>query len=125
MARGKSARVVKLPRGRQGVRRSERELLDYGRTVIAAEAAALSRLALDESFATAVEWILGCRGRVVVTGLAGEVRIARDTDGVPLIAAGGDEDAAFGLGFAHAQDRLFQMDVNRRTPSGTDRKSVV
>ncbi len=69
MARGKSARVVKLPRGRQGVRRSERELLDYGRTVIAAEAAALSRLALDESFATAVEWILGCRGRVVVTGM--------------------------------------------------------
>jgi len=69
MARGKSARVVKLPRRRQAVKRRERELLDYGRTVISAEAAALSRLALDESFATAVEWILGCRGRVVVTGM--------------------------------------------------------
>ncbi|HYU11414.1 MAG TPA: penicillin acylase family protein, partial [Stellaceae bacterium] len=57
-------------------------------------------------------------GRVVVTGLAGEVRIARDTDGVPLIAAGGDEDAAFGLGFAHAQDRLFQMEMQRRYGAG-------
>ena len=50
-------------------------------------------------------------GHIVVPGLAGEVRIARDMDGVPLIAAGNDEDAAFGLGFAHAQDRLFQMEM--------------
>jgi penicillin amidase len=57
-------------------------------------------------------------GRIVVRGLAGEARIARDGDGVPLIAAGSDEDAAFGLGFAHAQDRLFQMEMQRRYGAG-------
>src|SRR5437660_3474710 len=57
-------------------------------------------------------------GRIVVRGLSGEVRIGRDADGVPLIAAGSDEDAAFGLGFAHAQDRLFQMELQRRYGAG-------
>jgi penicillin amidase len=57
-------------------------------------------------------------GRVAVRGLHGSVAIARDTDGVPLITAGDDEDAAFGLGFAHAQDRLFQMEMTRRYGAG-------
>ncbi len=69
MASRKSARVVKLPRGQAGTRRLARELVDYGGTVIRAEAAALGCLVLDATFATAVEWILGCRGRVVVTGM--------------------------------------------------------
>jgi penicillin G amidase len=57
-------------------------------------------------------------GRVVVTGLHGVVTIARDADGVPLITAGDDADAAFGLGYAHAQDRLFQMELMRRYGAG-------
>jgi len=57
-------------------------------------------------------------GRIAVLGLKAEVTIARDGDGVPLIAAGDDEDAAFGLGFAHAQDRLFQMELMRRNGAG-------
>ncbi len=44
-------------------------MVEYGRAVIAAEATALGHLALDETFATAVEWILDCRGRVVVSGM--------------------------------------------------------
>ena len=44
--------------------------------------------------------------------------IARDADGVPLITASDDADAAFGLGFAHAQDRLFQMETMRRYGAG-------
>ncbi len=44
-------------------------------------------------------------GRIAVRGLKAEVTIARDGDGVPLITAANDEDAAFGLGFAHAQER--------------------
>ena len=51
-------------------------------------------------------------------GLHGEVTIARDADGVPTITAATDDDAAFGLGFAHAQDRLFQMEVQRRAGEG-------
>src|SRR5579862_2512996 len=57
-------------------------------------------------------------GRIAVTGLHSEVTIARDDDGVPLITAADDEDAAFGLGFAHAQDRLFQMELMRRSGAG-------
>ena len=57
-------------------------------------------------------------GSIAVRGLTGEMRIARDTDGVPLIVAGNDADAVFGLGFAHAQDRLFQMELQRRYGAG-------
>src|SRR6266700_5804615 len=57
-------------------------------------------------------------GRIAVKGLKAEVRIERDGDGVPLITAANDEDAAFGLGFAHAQDRLFQMELQRRYAAG-------
>src|SRR6267378_4322580 len=57
-------------------------------------------------------------GRLVVPGLHAEIRIDRDTDGVPLITARDDEDAAFGLGFVHAQDRLFQMELQRRYGAG-------
>ena len=57
-------------------------------------------------------------GRLVVAGPKAEIRIERDADGVPLIAAQDDEDAAFGLGFVHAQDRLFQMELQRRYGAG-------
>ena len=57
-------------------------------------------------------------GRVAVRGLKDTVTIARDADGVPLITAADDADAAFGLGYAHAQDRLFQMELNRRAGAG-------
>src|SRR5215472_5885556 len=57
-------------------------------------------------------------GRISIAGPTHPVRLARDADGVPLIEAAGDEDAAFGLGFAHAQDRLFQMELQRRYGAG-------
>ena len=57
-------------------------------------------------------------GRLVVPGPRAAIRIERDAEGVPLIAAQDDEDAAFGLGFVHAQDRLFQMELQRRYGAG-------
>jgi penicillin amidase len=57
-------------------------------------------------------------GRIRVQGINALVTIARDADGVPLITANNDADAAFGLGFAHAQDRLFQMETMRRYGAG-------
>src|SRR6266436_7036879 len=57
-------------------------------------------------------------GRLAVPGLKAEIRIERDADGVPLITARDDEDAAFGLGFVHAQERLFQMELQRRYGAG-------
>ena len=52
--------------------------------------------------------------RITVSGVHAEVTIARDADGVPTIIAKDDDDLAFGLGYAHAQDRLFQMELQRR-----------
>jgi penicillin amidase len=57
-------------------------------------------------------------GRLLIPGPKAEIRIERDADGVPLIVAQDDEDAAFGLGFVHAQDRLFQMELQRRYGAG-------
>ena len=57
-------------------------------------------------------------GRIVLAGPKAAVTITRDADGVPTIAAQDDEDAAFGLGFAHAQDRLFQMELQRLYGAG-------
>ncbi|HYI08835.1 MAG TPA: penicillin acylase family protein [Thermoanaerobaculia bacterium] len=46
-------------------------------------------------------------------------QINRDTNGIAHIRAFTDYDAVFLNGWVHAQDRLFQMDENRRTASGT------
>jgi penicillin G amidase len=57
-------------------------------------------------------------GRLVLAGPSAEIRITRDTHGIPTIKAQNDRDAAFALGFVHAQDRLFQMDLMRHYGAG-------
>src|SRR5215469_13329523 len=57
-------------------------------------------------------------GTIVVDGLTAPVSITRDADGIPTIVAKTDTDAAFALGYVHAQDRLFQMDLMRRYGAG-------
>jgi penicillin G amidase len=52
-------------------------------------------------------------GDLRVPGLAAPVKVYRDHWGIPHIRASGSDDAWFALGFVHAQDRLFQMDLNR------------
>ena len=51
--------------------------------------------------------------------LSSPVFITRDEAGIVSIAARTESDMAFGQGWAHARDRLFQMDLLRRTASGT------
>lgn len=51
-------------------------------------------------------------------GLSGPVEIVRDTNNVPHIFAGDADDIYFALGFTHAQDRLWQMTMLRRTAQG-------
>jgi penicillin amidase len=57
-------------------------------------------------------------GSLALAGLRSEVRIERDAHGIPTIRAGSAEDAAYGLGFVHAQDRLWQMETHRRIGAG-------
>ena len=53
-----------------------------------------------------------------VAGLTAPVEIVRNNDNVPHIFGASDEDVFFALGFAHAQDRLWQMTMLRRTAQG-------
>ncbi len=53
-----------------------------------------------------------------VYGVAAPVEIIRDTANVPHIIGETDPDVFFGLGYAHAQDRLWQMTILRRTAQG-------
>jgi len=53
-----------------------------------------------------------------VAGISAPVEIVRNNDDVPHIFGATDDDVYFALGFAHAQDRLWQMTVMRRTVQG-------
>jgi len=57
-------------------------------------------------------------GTIGVTGLALPATIERDADGIPVITAANRADLAFATGFAHGQDRYFQMDLIRRQAAG-------
>ena len=57
-------------------------------------------------------------GTAAVGGLTATVRVDRDALGVPTITGASREDVARALGFLHAQDRFFQMDLQRRQPAG-------
>ncbi|HVY97985.1 MAG TPA: penicillin acylase family protein [Dongiaceae bacterium] len=57
-------------------------------------------------------------GTVQAAGLSAPVTIERDDRGVPTIRAANLDDAAFAVGFVHAQDRLFQMEMMRRVGAG-------
>ena len=57
-------------------------------------------------------------GTVFVTGISKEVSIQRDELGIPHISGSTETDAYFGLGYAHAQDRLWQMEISRRAGAG-------
>ncbi len=55
---------------------------------------------------------------VDVTGVSAPVEIVRNNANVPHIFGQSDNDVFFGLGYAHAQDRLWQMTMMRRTAQG-------
>ncbi len=57
-------------------------------------------------------------GEITLQGAAGMVRIERDEHGIPTVRADSVRDVAFGLGVAHAQDRLWQMETHRRIAAG-------
>jgi penicillin G amidase len=67
-------------------------------------------------------WLRGAlpqtSGTIKVQGPNAPVEILRDVDGVPHIYAKTESDALFGLGYAHAQDRLWQMEFQRRIGNG-------
>src|SRR4029078_276793 len=57
-------------------------------------------------------------GSLPAPGLAQAATVARDAAGRPVITARSRADLAFATGYAHAQDRFFQMDLARRLAAG-------
>lgn len=58
------------------------------------------------------------KGNVSIRGLDGEVKVITDTWGVPHIYAGTEKDLFFACGYIHARERMWQMDLSRRTGYG-------
>ena len=59
------------------------------------------------------------QGELALPGLHAPVTIVRDGYGVPHIYAQNESDLFFAQGYVHAQDRFWQMDLNRRRGRGT------
>ncbi len=57
-------------------------------------------------------------GTLVLPGLQAPVEVLRDAWGVPHIFAQSSHDLFLAQGYVHAQDRLWQMELNRRSASG-------
>ena len=84
----------------------------------------LGTLAALAVVAVAAAWLVlraslpRVEGEARLAGLDAPVTIERDAAGVPVIRGATRADVARATGFAHAQDRLFQMDLLRRTGAG-------
>ncbi|MFH1195955.1 MAG: penicillin acylase family protein [bacterium] len=57
-------------------------------------------------------------GNISIHGISSDVKIYRDSFAVPYIMAESEFDAAFAVGYVHAQERMFQMDLARRAVEG-------
>lgn len=57
-------------------------------------------------------------GRTDVASIRGTITVERDALGTPTLRADSRAELAFATGFVHAQDRFFQMDLQRRTAAG-------
>ncbi len=57
-------------------------------------------------------------GQIKVSGLSSQVKVYFDDYGVPHIFAANENDMYFAMGYMHAQDRLWQMDLTRRVAEG-------
>ncbi|MDX2410958.1 MAG: penicillin acylase family protein [Woeseiaceae bacterium] len=88
----------------------------------------VARLLSGLVFATTVLFILAwlalrgslpeLDGETSVDGLSAVATIERDSFGIPTITATNRVDLAFATGFAHGQDRFFQIDLIRRQAAG-------
>lgn len=57
-------------------------------------------------------------GNVKIDGIHATVEIDRDQNGVPFIRAKNDSDVYFAMGYVHAQDRLWQLELQRKLAQG-------
>ncbi|MBF9071603.1 penicillin acylase family protein [Streptacidiphilus fuscans] len=58
-------------------------------------------------------------GTIHLQGVTGPVQVIRDSSGIPQIYASSPEDLFMAQGYVQAQDRFWQMDVDRHITGGT------
>lgn len=76
-------------------------------------------LAIPAGILGAIWWTLPAGNtELSIAGLSAPVRIRLDEAGIPRITAAQERDAAIALGYLHARDRLFQMELMRRGAEG-------
>ncbi|MEW2399416.1 MFS transporter [Streptomyces sp. NPDC046862] len=80
-------------------------------TVVVAGSAVYVTWTVRRSFPTTA-------GQVAVPGLEGKAEVVRDRFGVPQIYASSPDDLFLAQGYVHAQDRFWQMDVQRHITAG-------
>jgi penicillin G amidase len=80
--------------------------------------AGLAALALGLAWWAMRESLPMVEGTVSAPSLTAEASIERDARGIPVITAASRTDLAYATGFAHGQDRFFQMDLSRRLAAG-------
>src|SRR5262245_12770006 len=78
----------------------------------------LAAMACAAIYVYARQSLPSLNGTLELAGLSVPVVIVRDTDAIPHIFASNKLDALFGLGYVHAQDRLWQMEFQRRIGFG-------
>ncbi len=81
-------------------------------TIVLVSAFAIFSFSLARRSASEIE------GTLSMVGITDDVSIYRNEYGIPHIVGSSDMDVFFGIGYAHAQDRLWQMDVTRRFGAG-------
>jgi penicillin amidase len=80
-------------------------------------------LVLAAAAGTAVWWAMRASlprldGAITVDGLSAPATIERDAQGSVTVTAANRLDLAYATGYAHGQDRFFQMDLLRRVAAG-------
>ena len=85
---------------------------------VAVAGVVLALLAAGSVYVALRNTVASPSGALAMPGLSAPVEVVRDKEGVPHIFAKSDEDLYSALGFVHAQDRLWQMEMLRRTGQG-------
>ncbi len=85
---------------------------------LTAIAAALMAVLLAGGYLYLRQSLPQTEGEIRLPALGAAVEVMRDRYGIPHIFAASLEDASFALGYVHAQDRLWQMEMSRRIAAG-------
>jgi penicillin amidase len=78
----------------------------------------LAALGAGGAYVTLRNTVPSPSGSLAIAGLSAPVEVVRDREGVPHIFAKSLDDLFSALGFVHAQDRLWQMELLRRSGQG-------